>query len=110
MWDEAGIYEPFLLFNGSKFFLYYESYSYKKPFKWQIGVASADNITGPWIKHPNNPILRYTIQEGDFDKQYVADPYVLYLNGKYQMWFDMHDGKTTFHFSGVSHFSSSAAS
>jgi len=94
-WDEAGIYEPFIMFNGSKYLLYYESRTYSKHMDWQIGVAMANKITGPWKKHPNNPILKFTSQDGDFDKDYIADPCVVYHNGKYHMWFDMYNGKTT---------------
>lgn len=94
-WDEAGIYEPCILNNGNQFFLYYESRTYSENYDWQIGMAIADKITGPWKKHPENPILRYTSQKGDFDCYYIADPCVIYKDGKYHMWFDMHDGKTT---------------
>ncbi|KKN02559.1 hypothetical protein LCGC14_1116490 [marine sediment metagenome] len=94
-WDEAGIYEPYILYNGKNYLLYYESRTYFKKMDWQIGVAIAEKIIGPWEKHPDNPILRYTLNEGDYDKQYVADPCVIYHNGKYHMWFDMHDSKTS---------------
>ncbi|MFX1464698.1 MAG: hypothetical protein ACFFBF_16900, partial [Promethearchaeota archaeon] len=80
---------------GSKYLLYYESRTYSKHLDWQIGVATANKITGPWRKYEGNPILKYTSQVGDFDKQYVADPCVLYHKDKYHMWFDMHDGNTT---------------
>ena len=93
-WDEYGIGEPYILYDGKIYFLYYESKTNVKKNNWQIGVATANNITGPWKKHPSNPILRYTSNKGDNDMQCVADPCVLYHNGKYQMWFDMFDGKT----------------
>lgn len=93
-WDARGPREPFILFDGKKFFLYYESSTFKKKLDWQIGLATAKKITGPWKKHPNNPILKYTNQIGDYDKQCIADPCVIYHNGKYHMWFDMFDGKT----------------
>lgn len=93
-WDETGVGEPFILFNGKQYFLYYESCTNSKEKDWQIGVAIAEKISGPWKKHPENPILRYTNKDGDYDKQCVADPCIIYYNGKYHMFFDMFDGKT----------------
>ncbi|MFX1256848.1 MAG: family 43 glycosylhydrolase [Promethearchaeota archaeon] len=92
-WDEIGIKEPYILYNNKEFFLYYESCTNSNEKDWQIGVATAKKITGPWIKHPNNPILRYTNRKGDYDKQCVADPCVIFHGGKYHMWFDMYDGR-----------------
>ncbi|MHA1292377.1 MAG: family 43 glycosylhydrolase [Promethearchaeota archaeon] len=92
-WDGAGIWQPYLFYDGKKYFLYYESYPLGQKLEWQIGVATAEKITGPWKKHPENPILKYTKKSGDFDKQCIADPCVLHYNGKYHMFFDMYDGK-----------------
>ncbi|MFX1443308.1 MAG: hypothetical protein ACFFHV_07845 [Promethearchaeota archaeon] len=93
-WDETGIFQPFLFYNGQKYFLYYESERLSKARNWQIGLATAEKITGPWKKHPDNPILKYTGNEGDFDKVCIADPAVVKYNNRYHMFFDMFDGKT----------------
>jgi hypothetical protein len=92
-WDESGIFEPFFLFDGSKFFCYYESETKSKKKDWQIGVATASKITGPWKKYSKNPILSYTGIEGDYDMQCIADPSVIYRNSTYEMWYDMFDGE-----------------
>ncbi|MFX1501757.1 MAG: hypothetical protein ACFFDH_12400 [Promethearchaeota archaeon] len=93
-WDEAGIREPNIIYDGKKYLLYYESRTYQKKKDWQIGVATAPDIIGPWKKYPKNPILKYTGRNNEPDKECIADPCVIYQNGKYHMWFDMFDGET----------------
>lgn len=93
MWDELGIREPYLFYDGNQYFIYYESFTESNKLDWQIGVATAPKITGPWKKYEKNPILRYTKKQGDFDKQCIADPCVIYKDGLYHIWFDMYDGK-----------------
>ncbi|MHA1253773.1 MAG: hypothetical protein ACTSRP_27655, partial [Candidatus Helarchaeota archaeon] len=93
-WDETGIFEPFIFYDGKRYLLYYESETYSSEKDWQIGLAISNKIDGPWTKYSKNPILRYTEKEGDFDKQAIADPAVIFYKGKYHMFFDMFDGET----------------
>jgi predicted GH43/DUF377 family glycosyl hydrolase len=75
------------------FHIYHEAWGVRSEKEWdaaeyetlQIGHAtSKDGIL--WIKDPNNPVLRQG-GKGEWDETGVWDPYVIYEDGLFKMWY-----------------------
>jgi len=75
------------------FHLYYETWGLRSDTEWDadeyesltIGHAtSQDGIQ--WTKDPENPVLDHG-GEADFDRTGVWDPYVVYQDGVFKMWY-----------------------
>lgn len=76
-------YDPDVL--GGKYVLFYHGGG--NSIQRQIGVATADSLTGPWTKYASNPILSYG-SSGAWDAQFVADAKVVKLGtGSYVMFY-----------------------
>jgi predicted GH43/DUF377 family glycosyl hydrolase len=78
---------------GDIFHMYYEAWGVRSAKEWnaeeyeslQIGHAtSRDGIH--WTKDPLNPVLAKG-GEADFDRTGVWDPYVIYEDGLFKMWY-----------------------
>lgn len=52
-WDSVGIEGTHILKRNGTYYLFYSSWTRG----YEIGYATAKNITGPWTKHPANPLL-----------------------------------------------------
>ena len=65
------------------FRIYYKSMTDKLPVKQsfrEISLAVADQIEGPYVNHPGNPLISYADKKLD-----IEDPYAFYYNGMYYM-------------------------
>lgn len=64
------------------FRVYYKSISDKfKPKAYrEISLAVSDNIEGPYVNHPDNPLISYVDKKID-----IEDPYAFYYKGLYYM-------------------------
>jgi len=79
-WDDAGVSRPTILFDGTKYHMWYSGGDGEK---CRIGYAtSVDGIV--WVKHPN-PVL--DIGPGTWDCVYVECPTVLFDGTRYHMWY-----------------------
>lgn len=75
------------------FHLYYETWGVRSDAEWDaseyesltIGHASSKDGLN-WIKDPENPVLDHG-GEADFDHTGVWDPYVMYEDGIFKMWY-----------------------
>lgn len=47
----------FIVKHNGVYYMTYSANSYESPF-YGVGVATAEKITGPWVKYDNNPILQ----------------------------------------------------
>jgi beta-xylosidase len=47
----------FVIKHNGVYYMTYSANSYESPF-YGVGVATADNIYGPWTKYENNPVLQ----------------------------------------------------
>ncbi|MDA9858723.1 glycerophosphodiester phosphodiesterase family protein [Rubripirellula sp.] len=66
--------------------IYHLFYSGRDNQTKQIGVATAVQPAGPWIKHPDNPVLRS--RPGKWDQVLSTHPApVIELNGRYHLLF-----------------------
>ena len=72
-----------------KFRIYYKSMTDKslgKPFR-EISLAVSDRIEGPYVNHPENPIISYADRQVD-----IEDPYAFYFKGIYYMLLEDRSG------------------
>jgi hypothetical protein len=92
-WDAGALGSMSVLKVGDTFHMYYEAWGVRSPKEWdaaeyeslQAGHAtSIDDIH--WTKDPKNPILPKGT-EGQWDRTGTWDPYVIYENGLFKMWY-----------------------
>jgi len=92
-WDAGALGSMTILKVGDTFHLYYEAWGKRSEKEWdaseyetlQIGHAiSKDGIH--WTKDPDNPVLEQG-GKGEWDETGVWDPYVIYENGIFKMWY-----------------------
>ena len=69
----------FLVDREGKFRIYYKSMSEGSKFR-EISVAIADKIDGPYVDHPNNPLISYKEIQRD-----IEDPYAFFYKDTYYM-------------------------
>jgi len=91
--DAGALGSMCILFVEGVFHIYYETWGIRSSKEWdaaeyeslQIGHASStDGIH--WTKDPANPVLPQG-GEADFDMTGVWDPYVIYEDGLFKMWY-----------------------
>jgi len=70
----------FLVDKDGKYRIYYKSISDRQPPCRTISLATADNLNGPWVNHPDNPLISYEDLKID-----IEDPYAFYYKGSYYM-------------------------
>lgn len=70
----------FLVDRDGKYRIYYKSISDRKPEYRTISMAVADRIEGPYVDHPENPLISY--EELGLD---IEDPYAFFYNDTYYM-------------------------
>lgn len=69
----------FVVDREGKYRIYYKS-MYKGSKYREMSVAIADKIDGPYIEHPQNPIISFKDIERD-----IEDPYAFFYNDSYYM-------------------------
>ncbi len=80
-WEAYRVDEPYVFKrNDDKWILMYMG-DYGSAHE-QIGYATSDNITGPYVKYEENPCLPFG-PPGSYDAGTVADPWVYEFNGTY---------------------------
>ena len=91
--DAGALGSMSILKEGDTFHMYYETWGVRSEAEWdadeyeslQIGHAvSKDGIH--WTKDPHNPVLPHG-SEADFDRTGVWDPYVIFEDGIFKMWY-----------------------
>jgi predicted GH43/DUF377 family glycosyl hydrolase len=92
-WDAGALGSMTILRADDVYHMYYESWGVRSEKEWdaseyeslQIGHAvSLDGVT--WVKDPANPVLRRGAK-GEWDDTGVWDPYVIYEDGLFHMWY-----------------------
>lgn len=92
-WEEQSVFTPNILVAEGRYWLFYTAVP--KPFvatgsnltRTAIGVASADSPDGPWTRCADNPILRPSGNERNFDGVRVDDACLVVKDGKYLLYF-----------------------
>jgi len=86
-WDDSEVDEPSVLFEDGIYKMWYAGYDGSN---LRIGYAtSPDGIT--WMKYVGNPVLDLG-ESGEWDDTWVDEPFVLFENGMYRMWYTGRDG------------------
>lgn len=85
--DAGAAHNPHIHRFGSRYYLYYMGAGEKGNFNasrmsQRIGVAVADNLTGPW-QRDEKPLIDVT--PGSFDSKMVTNPSVAFFKGRYVM-------------------------
>ena len=92
-WDAGALGSMSVIKVGDTFHMYYEAWGVRTEAAWdaseyeslQIGHAtSKDGIH--WTKDPHNPVLPRG-EEGDFDRTGTWDPFVIYEDGLFKLWY-----------------------
>jgi predicted GH43/DUF377 family glycosyl hydrolase len=92
-WDAGALGSMSVLKAGDVFHMYYEAWGVRSEKEWdaeeyeslQIGHAtSKDGIH--WAKDPANPVLPQG-REGEWDETGTWDPYVIYEESLFEMWY-----------------------
>lgn len=93
-WVKTNFGNPFMWKEGSSYFLLYEA---KVGGIWRIGLATADNVAGPWTDSPSNPVITYdpvAMSEGNGNPELaMINNQVYKKDGRYYMYY---------HYNGVS--------
>lgn len=69
----------FVVDGDGKYRIYYKSMSKGSKYR-EISVAIADEIDGPYIEHPKNPLISFKDMERD-----IEDPYAFFYKDTYYM-------------------------
>jgi predicted GH43/DUF377 family glycosyl hydrolase len=86
-WDDRHIYGPTVVFDGIAYNMWYSGFDGGN---WRIGYAlSYDAVT--WVKFGGGPVLDLG-PASSWDGVWLFDPYVIYSEGKFRMWYGGYDG------------------
>ena len=81
-WDSGQVGLGSVLWNGTRFLMWYRGSSPVAFPNGAIGLAtSTDGIS--WTKYQGNPILK----PSDIDRKYIATPFTIRLSNTYNMWY-----------------------
>ncbi|MBC7327761.1 hypothetical protein H5T87_06565 [bacterium] len=91
-WEAGGLYQPFPLIAGGKFYLFYNAKDAQTNWIEQTGLAICkDAELLKWEKLPENPILKVG-EPGAWDSRFASDPWVIPIAGKWHMFYYGFDG------------------
>lgn len=90
-WDAGSVFTPNIMVAEGRYWLFFTGVSklYGKGFNpdSKIGVAVADSPDGPWMKLPNNPVLKNSDNPEHFDSHLVDDACLIVKDGKYRLYY-----------------------
>lgn len=83
--DDNGVIPSCVLREGGRFLLYYYGFQLqtKVPYVIFAGLATSDNIDGPFLRVSRVPLLERT----DAELYFRSAPYVLNDDGRWRMWY-----------------------
>lgn len=88
-WDESSVYTPEVIKVGDTYYLFYTANDGGG--RWSIGVATASDPSGPWVKHESNPILQNATDAGNdpaWDDYRVDEAYPLQMpDGSWRLYY-----------------------
>ena len=92
-WDERVVYTPGILVAEGNYYLFYTGQNFAetgweemRP-KTNIGLCIADSPNGPWVKSPNNPILKPSEDQTLFDSYRIDDSCLIKRDGKFWLYY-----------------------
>ena len=84
-WDDRGVYTPYVVVSGGKYYLFYSGIAKDWKIGDQIGLAVADSPDGPWQRVSDKPVLTPTA--GSWDSRLVDDAHVIVRGGKFLLYY-----------------------
>lgn len=93
-WDDECLYKPFVMKHEGKYWMYYNAYGSADHCE-QIGLATADALEGPWLRHSANPLVRKGDPKKDRDNHIIGDPWIMRSPGGdvWEMYYFAFDGQ-----------------
>ena len=89
-WDAGALGSMTVLQVGPEFHLYYEAWGVRRQSAADYRSLQIGHATSPdgvhWTKDPANPVLPQG-HGGDWDRDGTWDPFVLYEDGVFKMWY-----------------------
>jgi predicted GH43/DUF377 family glycosyl hydrolase len=83
-WDGGRVYGPSVIWNGTRYLLYFTATNGTSPRSRSIGLAfSRDGLN--WTEYQHNPII--SGGPGIYDAYWARYPSVMLDNGTYKMWY-----------------------
>ena len=56
-WDSGEVISPSIILDNGAYYLFYEADDASRPGNRAVGLATSTSPTGPFTKHPDNPVL-----------------------------------------------------
>lgn len=92
-WDAGALGSMTIIKVGEVFHIYYEAWGSRSDKEWNaaeyetLAIGHATSKDGiHWEKDPNNPVVPQG-KEGEWDATGVWDPFVIYEDGLFKMWY-----------------------
>lgn len=86
-WDGTTCHNPHIKKVDGKFCLFYMGNSNRKTNTKRIGLATADNLYGPWNR-PDAPLLDVSKEEDAWDNHCTSNPsFLKHPNGQYWLYY-----------------------
>ena len=83
-WDAGSVYSPSVVWNGTKYLMYFTGNNGTGPASRSIGVAfSTDGAS--WTEYAHNPVISHG--PGIYDAFFARFPSVVFDDGVYKMWY-----------------------
>ncbi len=90
-WDSGEVISPSLIIDQGTYYLFYEADDASRPGNRAVGLATSTNPTGPFTKHPNNPILT---PSQPWEGNIVGTPAITKIGATYYLFYHgFSDGK-----------------
>lgn len=86
-WDESGVIAPYVVSHKGKFYLFYTGFREGDLATRNLGLAVADDPSGPWKRWAGNPVLRCNPDPVAWDSGMLGDANVIFRDGKWWLYF-----------------------
>lgn len=99
-WDNGNLQGPCVIKYENLYYLFYSGQNSTST-RYQIGVATATNIFGPWTKYGSNPIIINSATSSHADSKHaihcyvICDDYEIDTNKRFKMWYSGSDLATS---------------
>ena len=94
-WDESGTIAPYVVPHAGRFYLFYTGFRGGDLSMRDLGVAVAEEPSGPWARWGDGPVLRRDPDPAAWDSGMLGDSNVLFREGRWWLYFkSRRDGET----------------
>ncbi len=90
-WNDEILYKTFVMQRDGLYWMFYNAHGLRDNCE-QIGVAISPNRVD-WFEYERNPVLRRGDPKIHRDHVIIGDPWVMFLNGEWHMFYFAFDGE-----------------